>query len=107
TGMHLGLKFIPSGKKTFRVCEQLQRINQWQDINGLTEWLSGSGGTGETPSQLCTISGKPRSAKKRHSRCPLQPVLGRPKAQALAFFSNHSIVEINLPGSCGAKTELK
>jgi len=24
------------------------------------EWLSGSGGTGETSSQLCTISGKSR-----------------------------------------------
>jgi hypothetical protein len=25
----------------------------------LTDWLSGSSGIGETPSQLCTISGKP------------------------------------------------
>jgi hypothetical protein len=29
-------------------------------IGCLTVWLSGSGGTGETPSQLCTISGKSR-----------------------------------------------
>ena len=27
---------------------------------GLTDWLSGSGGTGETLSQLLHISGKPR-----------------------------------------------
>jgi hypothetical protein len=25
-----------------------------------TDWLSGSGGTSETPSQLCTISGESR-----------------------------------------------
>ena len=42
-----------------------------------TVWLSGSGGTGETRMNDRAISGKPRSAKKRRSRCPLQPVLGR------------------------------
>jgi hypothetical protein len=36
-----------------------------------TEWLSGSGGTGETLSQLCAISGKSIApARKRQSRCP-------------------------------------
>jgi len=39
-----------------------------------TEWLSGSGGTGGTRMNDCAYAGKPRSAKKRRSRCPLQPV---------------------------------
>jgi len=43
----------------------------------LTEWLSGSGGTGETRLNECAFAGKPRSAKKRRSRRPLQPVLAR------------------------------
>jgi hypothetical protein len=29
------------------------------DLFGITAWLSGNGWTGETPSQLCTISLKP------------------------------------------------
>jgi hypothetical protein len=40
-----------------------------------TEWLSGSGGTGETPYQLLHILAK-RACVERRSRCPLEPVLG-------------------------------
>jgi hypothetical protein len=42
----------------------------------LTEWLSGSGGTGETPSQLCTISGKIRLRASGRAAVRLEPVLG-------------------------------
>src|SRR3989304_9583639 len=42
----------------------------------LTVWLSGSGGSGETRMNDCTNSRKPRSAKKRRSRCPLQLMFG-------------------------------
>jgi hypothetical protein len=40
-----------------------------------TEWLSGSGGTGETPQQLLHILAK-RACAERRSRCPLEAVLG-------------------------------
>ncbi len=42
----------------------------------LTAKLSGSGGTGETRLNDWAIFGKPRSVKKRRSRCPLQLMLG-------------------------------
>ena len=41
----------------------------------LTVWLSGSGGAGKAYMNECAFAGKLRSAKKRRSRCPLQPVL--------------------------------
>jgi len=47
-----------------------------RDFKRPTVWLSGSGGTGETRLNDCAFSGKPRSAKKRRSRCPLELMLG-------------------------------
>jgi hypothetical protein len=38
-------------------------------VSRTTEWLSGSGGTGETPSQLLHILAKHACAERR-SRCP-------------------------------------
>jgi hypothetical protein len=43
-------------------------------LSGPTDWLSGSGGTGETPSQLCTTSSRACTLSGA-SRCPLEPVL--------------------------------
>ena len=48
-------------------------IEEWEG-SCLTDWLNGSGGTGETPSQLLHISGKTRlrasgRAAVRWSRC--------------------------------------
>ena len=40
----------------------------------LTEWLSGSGGTGETRLNELRLCWQAASAKKRHSRCPLHPI---------------------------------
>jgi len=42
----------------------------------LTEWLSGSGGTGETLPQLCAISGKPTLFPSGRAAVRLEPVLG-------------------------------
>jgi hypothetical protein len=42
-----------------------------------TEWLSGSGGTGETPLHYRIASENALLAERR-SRCPLEPVLGGP-----------------------------
>jgi len=53
---------------------------------GLTDWLSGSGGAGETSLNDCFFARKPRSAKKRHSRCPLQPVLGSFRPIKLPYY---------------------
>jgi len=44
-------------------------------MGGLTEWLSGSGGAGETPQPLLHILAN-RACVERRSRCPLEPVLG-------------------------------
>jgi len=41
-----------------------------------TDWLSGSGGTGETPSQLCANSGKTRRFSSGGAAVRLEPVLG-------------------------------
>jgi hypothetical protein len=40
-----------------------------------TAWLSGSGGTGETPSRIVTFLAN-RLSRERRSRCPLEPLLG-------------------------------
>jgi hypothetical protein len=37
-----------------------------------TDWLSGSGGTGETPSHYRAKSGKARTNREQGSRCPLE-----------------------------------
>ena len=49
----------------------------------LTEWLSRSGGTGETPSQLCTISGKSRL------RGAAEPLSDWSRCWAVAWVRSH------------------
>ena len=74
------LDWVQAESKTTITESMKKRCIFWVSLleaRGLTEWLSGGGGTGETRLNDCAFAGKPRPTKKRPSRCPLQPVLGR------------------------------
>jgi hypothetical protein len=53
----------------------------------LTEWLSGSGGAGETPLHNRATLAK-RCGRERQSRCPLEPVLACACYARLLTFSH-------------------
>ena len=85
------LKLCPCGTLWLSQVNVSNKSNKSHDfiLQRLTVWLSGSGGARKTHLNDRAFAGKPRSAKKRRSRCPLQPVLGGDLWFELVFFTDY------------------